>query len=131
MKSDSGSTGAVVVLVNAVSDEQAGIIAHALVGERLAACVNIVSPIRSIYRWNDEVQTDTEHLMIIKTRATLVPKVEKRVNELHSYEVPEVIAVPILAGARSYLDWVFGSTIVPPGAVKKSRSTTSKGRRKK
>ncbi len=85
-------------------------IAHTLVSERLAACANIVSPIRSVYRWNDEVHTDTEHLLIIKTRANLVAKVAARVKELHSYEVPEVRSrSPILAAfaAKSYLDWLF------------------------
>ena len=129
MKSNSISTSAIVILVNAASEEQAGLIAHALVGERLAACVNIVSPIRSIYRWQDEVQTETEHLMIIKTRATLAPKVEARVKELHSYEVPEVITLPIVAGAKSYLDWVLASTITPTRASK-SRSKNTNGRRK-
>ena len=129
MKSGGASTRTSVMFVTAASEEQAGLIAHALVGERLAACVNIVSPIRSIYRWNDEVQTDTEHLMVIKTRATLAPKVAARVKELHSYEVPEVIAVPIIAGAKSYLDWVLASTITSPGRSK-SRRTGSKGRRK-
>lgn len=131
MKSDPVSTGAAVVLVNAASEEQARLIANALVGERLAACVNVVSPIRSIYRWKGDVQTDTEHLMIIKTRANLVAKVEVRVKELHSYEVPEVIALPIVAGAKSYLDWVFESTITEPRAVSKGRRVDSKGRRKK
>jgi periplasmic divalent cation tolerance protein len=131
MKSDAVSTAATVVFVTAPSEEQAGLIAHALVGERLAACVNVVSPIRSIYRWNDEVQSDTEHLMIIKTRANLVPRVELRVKELHSYEVPEVIALPIIAGAKSYLDWLFESTIAAPRAVSKERRTASKGLREK
>jgi periplasmic divalent cation tolerance protein len=130
MKNDT-ATSACVVFVTAGSEEQAGLIAHALVGERLAACVNIVSPIRSIYRWNDEVQTDTEHLMIIKTRAKLVPKIEARVKELHSYEVPAVIALPIVAGARSYLDWLFASTSVPAAAAAKSPRATGRGRRKK
>ena len=120
MKSDSRSRGAVVVFITAGSEEQATLIANALVGERLAACVNIVSPIRSVYRWEGEVQTDTEHLMIIKTRANLVPKLGARVKELHSYEVPEVIAIPIVAGAKSYLDWVLASTIEPPREAIKS-----------
>ena len=98
------------MLVNAASAEQAETIAQALVGERLAACVNLVSPIRSIYRWQGEVQTEAEHMMIIKTRAKLVSKVEARVRELHSYQVPEVIALPIVAGAESYLEWIFDST---------------------
>ena len=97
---------AAVVLVNASSEQQALRIANALVGERLAACANIVSPIRSIYRWQGEVQTDTEHTMIIKTRAKLVAKVEARVKELHSYEVPEILALPVVEGSKAYLDWL-------------------------
>jgi periplasmic divalent cation tolerance protein len=110
-----------VVLVNTGSEEQAATIARALVDERLVACVNIVSPIRSIYRWKDEVQTETEHMMIIKTRANLVRKVEARVRELHSYEVPEVIALPIVAGAKPYLDWIFESTDAPGLAARRPR----------
>jgi len=102
-----------VVLVNAGNAQQAETIAQSLVSEKLAACVNIVSPIRSIYRWKGEVQTETEHMMIIKTRANLVAKVEARVRELHSYEVPEVIALPIDAGSKPYLDWIFESTDAP------------------
>jgi periplasmic divalent cation tolerance protein len=121
MKNTAVSTGAAVVLVAAGSEEQATQIAHTLVSERLAACANIVSPIRSVYRWNDEVQTDTEHLLIIKTRANLVAKVAARVKELHSYEVLEVIALPILAGAKSYLDWLFSSTMVKPSPANTPR----------
>ena len=113
-----------VVLVNAGNAQQAETIAQALVSEKLAACVNIVSPIRSIYRWKGEVQTETEHMMIIKTRANLVAKVEARVRELHSYEVPEVIALPIDAGSKPYLDWIFESTDAP------TRDTTRRRRQK-
>jgi periplasmic divalent cation tolerance protein len=131
VKSTSASRGAVVVLVTAGSEEAASSIARALVGEQLAACVNIVSPIRSIYRWNDEVQSDTEHLMIIKTRANLVAKLAARVKELHSYEIPEVIALPIVAGAKSYLDWVVAATVEPPREALRSRGLPGKARRKK
>jgi len=121
MKGIAGSTGTAVVLVNAASEEQAERIARALVAERLAACANIVSAIHSIYRWKDEIRSETEHLMLIKTRMNLVSKVEARVKELHSYEVPEIIALPIVAGAKPYLDWVFESTIAAPGKAKKPR----------
>jgi periplasmic divalent cation tolerance protein len=131
MKQLAAYTDAMVVLVNAASQEQATLIAHALVGERLAACANIVSPIHSVYRWKNEIQTDIEHLMIIKTRMELLAKVEARVKDLHSYEVPEVIALPIVAGAKSYLDWIIESTSAPPRAASKSRRTTGKGRRQK
>jgi periplasmic divalent cation tolerance protein len=101
---------AALVFVTAGSQEQAALIAHALVGERLAACVNLLGPIRSIYRWQDAVQDESEHLMLIKTRAKLVAKVERRVRELHSYDVPEVIAVSIAQGSAPYLDWLLEST---------------------
>jgi len=123
MKKDGVPNGAIVVFVTAGSEGQATAIASALVGERLAACVNIVSPIRSIYRWNDKVQTDTEHLMIIKTRADLVSKLDARVKELHSYELPEVIALPIVAGAKSYLDWIVASTTAKPRVAGRGRRT--------
>ena len=131
MKRAPTSTDAVVVLVTAASEQQADAIATALVAERLAACVNIVSPIRSIYRWKDKVQSDTEHLMIIKTRTKLVAQVEARVKQLHSYEVPEVVALPIVAGARSYLDWVLASTTAPPRIRVESGRATGGARRKK
>jgi periplasmic divalent cation tolerance protein len=114
--------GASVVLVTAASEEQAVSIARALIGERLAACVNIVGPIRSIYRWRGEVQDDREQLMIIKTRSSLVSKIERRVRQLHSYEVPEVIAVPIAGGSKPYLEWLRDSaTPLERGVVGKKR----------
>jgi periplasmic divalent cation tolerance protein len=130
MKREVGANDATVVFVTAASLEQAEQIAHALVGERLAACANIVSPIRSIYRWKDEIQNDTEHLMIIKTRANLIAKIVARMKELHTYEVPEVIALPIVAGAKPYLDWVFESTVAPPRRAKAARQAKSKDPRK-
>ena len=114
MKRRAQSPDARVVLVNAASEAQAVSIANALVNERLAGCANIVSPIRSVYRWQGAVHDETEHLMVIKTRASLVAKVEARVKALHSYEVPEVIALPIVGGSASYLDWIFDSTVVEP-----------------
>lgn len=123
MRKPARSTGGSVVLVTAGNEEQAATIAYALVEERLAACVNIVSAIRSIYRWRDEIQSDPEVLMIVKTRASLVAKIEARVKQLHSYEVPEVIALPIVAGAKPYLDWLLASTKTP-------RAISAKRRRK-
>ncbi|HYK63341.1 MAG TPA: divalent-cation tolerance protein CutA [Patescibacteria group bacterium] len=99
-----------VIFVTTGSEEQAVAIARALVGERLAACVNIVGPVRSIYRWRDKVEDDRECLLIIKTRATLYVKVEKRVRELHTYEVPEVLALTADRGSPPYLKWLLEST---------------------
>lgn len=104
---------AALVFVTAGSLEQAALIAHALVGERMAACVNLLGPIRSIYRWHDAVQDESECLMLIKTRANMVAKVARKVRELHSYEVPEVIAVSIAGGSKPYLDWLIESTGTP------------------
>ena len=104
------ASGVIVVLVNTGSKEQAIAIANTLVKERLASCANIISPVRSIYRWKDAVQDETEHTMIIKTRASLFVKLERRVKQLHSYEVPEIVAVPIVAGAKDYLDWIVEAT---------------------
>jgi len=92
------------------SAEEAARLAQALVGERLAACVNIVGPIRSTYRWQGVVEDGTEHLLIAKTRAELVQRLADRVKALHSYQVPEVLALPVLYGWPPYLAWVQAET---------------------
>ena len=120
-----------MVFVNAASEDQALSIANALVTERLAACANIVSPIRSVYRWEGAVHDETEHLMIIKTRASLLTKVEARVKALHSYEVPEIIALPIVGGSVTYLDWVFDSTGAEPRPSRKAPRTSASRKPKK
>jgi len=99
-----------IILVTAGSEAEAEIIAKALVAERLAACVNIISPMRSIYRWEEKIRDDREWLLVIKTQAERFGAVEARVKALHSYQVPEVIALPILAGAEGYLRWLLGET---------------------
>ena len=106
-------TDCIVVLVTVGSREEGERIAEALVSEQQAACVNLVGPIRSIYRWENAVQRDEELLLIIKTRAALFAEVAARVRALHSYQTPEVIALPITAGAEAYLDWLRGVTERP------------------
>lgn len=81
-------------------------IAQALVQERLAACVNVLPPMQSVYRWRGQVETASEHLLIIKIRADDYPLVEQRIRALHSYELPEVIAVPLVGGLAAYLAWL-------------------------
>ncbi len=81
-------------------------IAHALVERRLAACVQIVGPIQSTYRWEGKIETAAEWLCLVKTRRDLYSVVEQAILELHPYEVPEVIALPITAGSASYLAWL-------------------------
>src|SRR5271170_5130774 len=99
-----------IVFVMAGGEDEAVKIARALVEERLAACVNIVSPVRSIYRWRGAIEDEREYLLIIKSRARHYPGIERRVRELHGYEVPEVLAIPIVQGSKPYLDWLFEST---------------------
>lgn len=103
-------TDCIVVFVTAGSESEAETLARVLVEERLAACVNIVGPMRSIYRWEGKLIDDQEWLLVIKTQAERFSAVETRVKALHSYQVPEVIALPILAGAEDYLRWLRSET---------------------
>jgi len=96
-----------VVLVTCGSEEEASRIARALVTGRLAACVNILdSPVRSVYRWKGCIETAMEHLLVIKTRRALLKKLERAVKSLHSYDTPEVIALPVAQGSSEYLAWL-------------------------
>jgi len=96
----------IVVLITCGSEEEALKIANALVEEHLAACVNLVSPIRSIYRWEGKIWDEKEWLLIIKTQKQRFEELEKKVKFLHSYSVPEIISLPIVEGSSSYLNWL-------------------------
>ena len=96
----------IVILCTVGSEEEGVKIASSLVEEGLVACVNMVPKIRSIYVWKGEVCDDTEHLLVIKSKPSVFEKVEARIVELHSYDVPEVIALPIEQGHKPYLDWI-------------------------
>jgi periplasmic divalent cation tolerance protein len=98
-----------IVLSTASSPEEAGRIARHLVEARLAACVNLVEKVASVYRWKDTVETATETLMIIKTSDSHVEAVEAAIRELHSYETPEVLALPVSSGSDDYLRWLLTS----------------------
>jgi len=95
-----------VVYVTVGSPEEGERLAHALVEERLAACVNRVGPVRSVYRWQGQIERNNEELLIIKTKRALFERLKTRVQELHSYSVPEIIALPILEGSEPYLKWL-------------------------
>ncbi len=97
-----------VVLVTASNPDEAARLAQALVNERLAACVNILPGLRSIYRWQGRVETADEVLLIVKTTRHLLPVATRLVHALHAYTVPEVIALPVAGGAAPYLDWLAG-----------------------
>ena len=94
-----------IVLVTVASCEQGKMIAHALVRAKLAACVNIFA-IDSIYMWQGEVNQDLEHQLIIKTDLNKFSELAKKIKTLHNHEVPEIIALPIVAGSKSYLHWL-------------------------
>ena len=116
-----------IVLSTAGAERQARSIARRLVDERLAACVNIVGPIRSVYRWRDAVEDEPEFILLIKTRASLLGRVERRVIELHSYEVPEVLALAPSGGSGAYLGWLFESTASKPMRAT-ARATRKRGK---
>jgi len=97
-----------VVLTTADSAELAERLAHALVERRLAACVNIVGPVRSVYRWKGEIVADEERLLLIKTASEQFEALREALRELHTYEVPEILALAVTAGDRPYLDWLAG-----------------------
>ena len=99
-------TDKIVVLCACDSGEQATQIARALVEQRLAACVNIVPGARSIYRWKGQVTDSSEWLLIIKSRRDLMDALRAAIGKIHSYEVPELLAVAVVDGSESYLAWL-------------------------
>ncbi|RMH14840.1 MAG: divalent-cation tolerance protein CutA [Gemmatimonadetes bacterium] len=110
-------TGVRLVLVTTPDRETAESLARTLVEERLAACGNVVPGLRSIFRWEGEVQAEDEALLLLKTRVEHVERVGRRVAELHPYDVPEVVALPVCAGLGAYLDWVRFETRAEPGVA--------------
>jgi periplasmic divalent cation tolerance protein len=100
-------TDKIVVLVTCGSMKEVRRIARALVEKRLAACGNILeAPVRSIYRWKGNVETAKEYLLIIKTSRKRFAALQAAVKRLHSYEVPEIVALPVVKGSRDYLAWI-------------------------
>jgi periplasmic divalent cation tolerance protein len=95
-----------VVFVTAPTVEEGTRISEILVAERLAACVNLIAGVRSIYAWEGKVTSDTEALLILKTTEVAYSRLESRVKELHSYSVPEIIALRIERGSQQYLGWL-------------------------
>jgi periplasmic divalent cation tolerance protein len=95
-----------LVITNCPVSELAERLARTLVEQRLAACVNVLPPMRSLYRWQGEVESAEECLLLIKARRADYPALEARIRELHPYDVPEVIATPIVTGLAEYLNWI-------------------------
>ncbi len=98
----------IVVYITA-SGENSRDLAGALVREKLAACVNRIPGVESTYTWEGRVERDTEDLLIVKTRTDLFDRLKEQVQALHGYDVPEIIAVPIVEGSESYLEWMAAS----------------------
>ena len=99
-----------VVLVTTPTKEVGEEIAQKLVASKLAACVNLLPGITSIYDWEDQIHQDTEILLIIKTRATCFEALSETVQKIHPYDVPEIVALPITSGSKNYLDWITSVT---------------------
>ena len=95
-----------VVYITVPNADEARSLAHTLVSEKLVACVNIVSGIQSVYSWEGSIQTEAELLLICKSRTERFETLKLRVQSLHSYDVPEIISLPILNGSEPYLNWV-------------------------
>ncbi|HEY6274142.1 MAG TPA: divalent-cation tolerance protein CutA [Terriglobales bacterium] len=106
-------TNACIVLTTAGSVDEARKIARALVERRLAACVNIVPQIESVYRWQGKIETASECLLVVKIVATAFEGVRATIKALHSYETPECIMLEVAAGNQDYLDWITGSVEYP------------------
>lgn len=109
MKSPESS--ALVIFVTAGGEGEAERIAVGLVEGRLAACVSIVPKVKSIYIWEDKLEREEEVLLMIKTREELFDKVRNKIKDLHSYSVPEIIALPVTDALKEYIDWIYEVTV--------------------
>jgi periplasmic divalent cation tolerance protein len=99
-------TDKILVLSTCSSEEQASQLARHFVERRLAACVNIIPGVRSVYRWKDKIEDDAEWLLVIKSRRGAFPALREELAKVHTYEVPEAIALPIVDGSEAYLAWL-------------------------
>ncbi len=105
-------TDKILVLTACASEEEADRIAGRLVESRLAACVNVAAGVRSVYRWKGAVERAAEWLLLIKSRRAVFPALRAEIEKLHSYETPEIVALPIVDGAARYLAWIDDETSV-------------------
>jgi len=96
----------VVIYITTGTDEEAQKVAEELLKQRKAACVSILPGVNSIFWWQDKLDSAQETLLIVKTKASLVDEIVRLVTEIHSYDVPEIIALPIMGGNRDYLEWI-------------------------
>ena len=99
-------TDKILVISTCAAEADAERLAGALLVAHLAACVNILPGVRSLYRWKGEIKSEAEFMLIIKTSRDLFPALRAEIEKLHPYEVPELLALPVLAGAENYLNWL-------------------------
>src|SRR6266404_8910269 len=109
---------AIVVLVTAANGEEATRLADMLVGAHLAGCVQILPEMESVYRWQGKIEREAEILLIVKTTMAKFDELEREVRALHSYETPEIVAIPLVAGSRPYLEWLLASVNTPDDSQK-------------
>ena len=114
--SEAGGEAAVVVLMTASSREEAARLAEMLIGSRLAACVQIMPEMESVYRWKGQVQREPEVLLLAKTTLSCFTELEREVRALHSYETPEIVAVPVTAISAPYLEWLNANLLLHASA---------------
>jgi periplasmic divalent cation tolerance protein len=95
-----------IVVVTTASKQEAEKIAQHLLDEKLIACANIIGPVSSLFHWSGKTERAEEHLMLMKSRKELFKKLSETIKTLHSYEVPEILALPIIEGSKTYLDWL-------------------------
>ncbi len=100
------SSDFVLIVVTTASKTEAETIAQILLSKKLIACANIVGPVASHFHWEGKIEQTEEYLILMKTRADLFSKLEEKVRALHSYEVPEILALPIVKGSEAYLEWL-------------------------
>jgi len=96
----------IVVIISTPNKEEAAKIVHSLLNERLIACANIVGPVSSVFWWQGKIDEENEFLVLMKSHKNIFERISERVMEIHSYDVPEIIALPIIEGSQSYLDWL-------------------------
>jgi len=97
---------AVLVIVTCTSVKEAGKISDIMIGKKLAACVNILPGVRSKFRWKGKIEKASEVLVMAKTRKSKFAAIDKEIRRIHSYDVPEIIAIPITSGSKNYLNWI-------------------------
>lgn len=117
-------TDKIVIFVTAANRNECKQIARRIVETRLAACVNILPPIESIYRWKGQIAEEGEFLLIIKSTEALFAEIETEILKLHSYQTPEIICLPVIEGSRNYLQWI-SESVKPAGSAEGGREMTS------